>query len=71
MAKWVNADKIIAFCDEWAKNYDHKANKERTFLHGIWTVREFVESLPMEEPRTPGGALVPARDERLRRNGQR
>ena len=46
----VDANKIIAFCDEWEKHFNFKNIKQvPSFLVGIWTVKEYVQSLPAEE----------------------
>ncbi len=46
----VDANKIIAFCNEWEKHFDFKNVKQvPSFLVGIWTVKEYVQSLPAIE----------------------
>lgn len=46
----VDTNKIIAFCDEWEKHFDFKNIKQvPSFLVGIWTVKEYLQSLPAEQ----------------------
>lgn len=46
----VDVDKIIDFCNEWEKHFDYRnIEKVPSFLVGIWTVKEFAESLPTLE----------------------
>ena len=46
----VDIDKIIDFCNELEKHFDYKSiRKVPSFLVGIWTIKEFVESLPTFE----------------------
>ena len=43
----IDADKVIEFCKEWEKHFDFRnILKIPSFMSGIWTVQEYVESLP-------------------------
>lgn len=54
----VDVDKIIDFCNEWERHFDYRnIEKVPSFLVGIWTVKEFVESLPILEK--PCGMWLP------------
>ena len=55
----VDVDKIIDFRNEWERHFDYKnIRKVPSFLVGIWTVKEIVESLPTLEIVKHGNGLL-------------